>query len=201
MIDNVVSCGGNQCNINIHSENDTCPICLEKFESNDNILHMPVCKHRIHTCCELKAAQYDSRCPICRTKDPNLTTRQDDDIAMYTNLENLAEEHANKIRQYNRKRARVINKHSKLTRLKEQLKRERKNFEDKEKELEKLWMKIQRESWNNNPNILKLKYERRKYQRRTNMLCKRLEEQVEEKVGPKPDDFEFNIDFRIVQPI
>ena len=61
----------------------------------------------------------------------------------------------------------------------------------KEKELEKHWTKIQKDTWNKDPEILRLKKERMKYQRKTNLLCKKLEKELEEQVGPKPDDIMF----------
>lgn len=171
--------------------NETCPICLEPLTEHDNVLCMPVCMHKIHTMCELKAAQYDARCPVCRTKDPRLTTRTEDDVAVYNNLERLATEYDSTVRRYKRKRARVINQHSKLGRLRERLKKERKDFVSVERELERHWMKLQRESWNNNPEIVRLKNERRRYQRRSNTICKKLENELEERLGPRPDDVMF----------
>tara|TARA_B110000008_G_C16933608_1_gene549711 strand:- start:846 stop:1439 length:594 start_codon:yes stop_codon:yes gene_type:complete len=172
---------------NVCEDDDTCPICLLPFGDNDNILSMPICGHKIHTKCELKAAQYDSRCPLCRTKDPEITSRQDDDVAMYTNLENLANEHAENLRKYQRKRSRILKKHSHLGKLRDKLKSERKAYDDKERELEKHWMNIQRITWNSDPNIVRLKDERKKLQRKSNQLYRKLEKELLDKCGPKPD--------------
>ena len=172
----------------------TCPICLDEITEEDNFLCMPVCMHRIHTKCELKAAQYDSRCPVCRTKDPEITTRREDDVQMYTNLEALANQHNQYMRKDHRKRNRAINKDSALKRLKERLKRERKQYMSAEKRLEKHWIQLQKKSWNEDPEIVRLKNERKKCQRKTNKLCRQLEKEVEEKVGPKPDDIIINLE-------
>lgn len=168
---------------------DICPICLDIISDSDNFLLMPICNHKIHTLCELKAAQYDSRCPVCRTKDGSLTTRQEDDMQMYTNLERIAEEQDTEIRKYKRKRARVIRKHSRLTRLRDKLNEEKKTYNKTEKELERVWIQVQKDSWKNDEKLKKLKLERKKYQRRANSLCKKLESEVEDIVGPKPEDF------------
>tara|TARA_Y100000741_G_scaffold283984_1_gene223737 strand:- start:2726 stop:3262 length:537 start_codon:yes stop_codon:yes gene_type:complete len=170
-----------------------CPICYEDICEDDNVLCMPICLHKIHTKCGLKAAQYDTRCPICRTKDPDITTRQDDDVVMYANLERLAREHDRCIRNYNQKRTRVIKKNSKLGRIRDKLKIERNNYLQKEKELEKHWTKIQKETWKTDPEISRLKKERLKCQRKSNLLCRRLEKEIEQEVGPKPDDIMFNM--------
>lgn len=173
--------------------NDSCPICLETFEECDNTLCMPVCNHRIHTRCELKAAQYDARCPICRTKDPELTTRQDDDMNIYTTLEQVANEHDIEIRRYNRKRSRTIAKSLQLKLIRDKLNTERKKFVSKEKQLEREWARIQKHQWNHNPEIMHMKNDRKKIQRRQNALCKRLEAELTAILGPKPDDIMFNL--------
>lgn len=173
--------------------NDTCPVCLDPLNSNENLMCMPVCMHRVHTKCALKAAQYDIRCPICRTQDPEITSKQEEDAMVYTNLERLAHEYDRHIRTYNRRRARMIRKHSRLARLRDQVKHEKKMFEMKERELEREWFHVQRVSWKNHPEIVRLKNERRKMQRRTSALCKRLEGELEAEIGPRPDDLLFHI--------
>jgi len=178
----------------ITMEEELCPICLDPICTTDNVLYMPICAHKIHTKCELAAAQYDTRCPVCRTKDPDLTSKPEEEMQMFTNLEQLADEHDRFVRKYQRKRTRTINKHSKLGRIREKLKKERKAFNDVEKELEKKWVRLQKEMWNNNPDIKHLKNERKKYQRKTNCLCKKLESELEDKIGPKPDDITFHIE-------
>ena len=51
---------------------------------------MPVCKHLVHTTCALGAAQYDVRCPICRTQCPTIQTRVDDELQIFRHLEEIA---------------------------------------------------------------------------------------------------------------
>lgn len=179
---------------------ETCPICLDEIKNTDNFLYMPKCNHKVHTTCELKAAQYDVRCPICRTKDERLTTRQEDDIQLYSNLERVANEREYELKKYKRKRARVIKKNSKLTKMKEKLNEEKKNFIATERRLEILWMKLQKDCWKNDKNIQKLKNERKKHQRKTNSLWKKLDDEVENIVGPKPDDIILDINFNYLNP-
>ena len=175
------------------NNNNTCPICLDEIHESDNFLCMPVCMHKIHTKCELKAAQYDARCPVCRTKDPEITSRREDDTAIYSSLERLATEHTQHVRNYNQRRSRAINKNSALKKLRERLKNERKQYMSAEKRLESAWLQHQKRVWNSDPDIVRLKNERKKCQRKTSLLCKKFEKELEEKVGPKPDDVIFNI--------
>ena len=173
---------------------DTCPICLDYIYSTDNVLCMPVCLHKVHAKCGLAAAQYDTRCSICRTKDPDLVSKQENELEIFSNLEELANNHDRTVRQYNRKRARVINKNSRLGRLQEKFKKEKKNFHEVENDLEKKWMKLQKDSWTNDPNINQLKCDRRKAQRRSNVLSRKLEDELEKELGPKQQSFVFRID-------
>ena len=172
---------------------ETCPICLDFIHDDDNFLKMPQCFHKIHTLCALKAVKYDARCPICRTKDPELThsEAQEEHAQVYTHLERLAEEHDSMLKRYKRRRAREIKKNSRLTRLRDRLNEEKKCFVQKEKELEREWLLLQKNNWKHDKLINSLKNERKKHQRRTNSLCKRLENEIETILGPKPDDFLF----------
>jgi predicted nuclease with TOPRIM domain len=170
---------------------ETCPICLDEIKGDD-YLCMPVCQHKVHTVCELKAAQYDSRCPVCRTKHPFITSRAEDDVQHYTNMEQLVNDQEAAIVQYNRKRSRIIRNHSNLSRLREKLKKEKKTFFNKEKELEREWIQLQKNCWKTDATINKLKNERKRHQRKTNILCKKLEGEIETIMGPKPEDL-FNL--------
>lgn len=167
---------------------ENCPICLDCVEADDKSLCMPVCMHRVHTVCALKAAQYDSRCPVCRTREPTLTSRQEDDLEMYANIERIANEQEIEVRRYQQRRARVIRKHSRLRHIRDRLNDEKKRYASKEKELERTWVQMQRECWKSNEAIQRLKQERRVHQRRTNSLCKKLDNEVETILGPKPED-------------
>lgn len=157
---------------------------------------MPVCMHKIHTKCELSAAQYDTRCPLCRTTDDDILLRPNaEDITheIYSNIEHLVTEHQEEVVRYKRKKNRVIKKNSRLSKLNENLKKERKSFVMKENELVTEWTNIQKEIWMKHPQILKLKLERKKIQRKSSALCNKLEKEVEEIIGPKPNEFTFNI--------
>ena len=176
--------------------NTSCPICLEPFTENDNTLCMPVCMHKIHTKCELSAAQYDTRCPLCRTTDDDILLRPDaENITheIYSSIEHLVNEHEEEVVRYKRKRNRTIKKNSRLNTMNEKLKKEKKSFNIKEKELVTEWTSIQKEIWMKHPQIMKLKLERKKIQRKKSALCKKLEQEVEEIVGPKPNEFTLNI--------
>ena len=176
--------------------NTSCPICLEPFSDSDNTLCMPVCMHKIHTKCELSAAQYDTRCPLCRTTDDDIISKPNNEEItneIYSNIEQIVNEHEEEVSRYKRKRNKAIKKNSKLSKMNERLKKEKKSFVIKEKELVTEWASIQKEIWMKHPQISRLKLERKKIQRKQSALCKKLEKEVEDMIGPKPSDFTLNI--------
>lgn len=175
----------------------TCPICLDDIKDTDNVLQMPGCLHKIHTTCGLNAVQYDVRCPICRTQDPALNNRQEEQerviggAEVYLNIEGfeaLAREHVRQIRNYRQRRNRIINNNSKLKRLREALKREERSCIVADKEVEKEWLRIQRESWKTNPGLAAMKKERQKKVRRRSNLHRKLNKELESVLGTQPDD-------------
>jgi len=171
-------------------DDNVCPICLEIIQETDNILCMPVCGHKIHTLCELAAAQYDTRCPVCRTKDPELCTKIEEPT-IYDNIERLTRERQRIIMSYRRRRNRLIGKNTKLASLREREKQETQNLNMKNKELEQAWSSFQRKAWMENSDIGELKKERQRVLRRLSSISKALDNAVEGEIGPQPDDVIF----------
>lgn len=171
------------------SEVETCPICLEDMTEGNTVLCMPVCHHKIHTKCALANARYDVRCPICRVKHPEFVTKEDDNSTLFANIENVAREYDIMIRRYNQKRSRAFTRHPSLSHLRDKLKADRLTLKQKDKEITQEWMSFQKYHWNNDPHISQLKRERRNLMQKTNRCCQKLETQMEELVGPRPQQF------------
>ena len=160
-------------------------MCLESLQTQ-SICSLPVCGHSIHVSCMIQAAQYDIRCPVCRTCDPCIKARKDEDDP-WINITSLLANHRTEERQYNRRRARVIREDAKIRKLNERLKCEKRTFNQVEKELEKRWLSHQKRAWRFDTKINCLKEERRKQQQKTNRLHKKVEDFVIARVGPKPN--------------
>ena len=127
---------------------ESCPICLELIDENsDTFLKMPICKHRVHTHCALSAAQYDIRCPVCRAADPEIKIKEDSNIDVFQNLEQIANEHTRQMNNYKRKKRNIIKKDAKLLKIDEKIKIEKKLCIEKTKELDKKWTDCQKELW------------------------------------------------------
>merc|ERR1712226_718190 len=44
-----------------------CPICVEDFKVNDEVLELPSCKHSYHPECCIDWLKKNGTCPLCRT--------------------------------------------------------------------------------------------------------------------------------------
>ena len=168
-------------------ESEKCPVCLECMDDASAVTLMPVCKHPVHTTCALGAAQYDVRCPICRTQCPTIQTRVDDDLQIFRHLEEIASQQDTVIRRYRNKRSRIIRRDSKLGRLRDRINVERRAFMGKERELMRVWSKLQRETWMKDEVLCAIRKERRVHQRRVNDMLRRLNASVHAEIGPPPD--------------
>jgi hypothetical protein len=57
-----------QCVVRVEEEQN-CPICLKKFDQDDDLNALP-CKHEFHTECLLPWLQKTASCPLCRLDLP-----------------------------------------------------------------------------------------------------------------------------------
>jgi DNA repair exonuclease SbcCD ATPase subunit len=161
---------------------------------NDEVLclRMPICGHKIHTKCALAGAQYDTRCPVCRTKHPDFQTEEEEESHIPT-IEDFTRQHQRIMRQYNRKRRRIINNSAKLTKFDIKLKLEQKNYNKNTQHLSQKWNEIQRYIWMSDPAISELKKERKYHQQKINYLSKRLEKSITDEIGSPPQNFLFQM--------
>ena len=59
---------------NMSQDEDRCAICLEALSQGTTTAH-PGCHHRLHVACLISSAQYDARCPVCRTVGDGVALR------------------------------------------------------------------------------------------------------------------------------
>ena len=186
-------------------DDDVCPICLDPFTDDCPPLQMPVCCHQVHVRCALSAAQYDVRCPICRTRDPTIIDKHEEEThrafpptvaATTLELADLYQQHERMQRRYRQRRCATIRRHESLKRLRDRLKVENRMFTSKEKELERTWNRFQRHQWMHNEDIKKIKSERNRMQRRVHDMQKRLDRRIEDLIGEEPPSL-FDIRFEI----
>lgn len=170
----------------IHSQHDTCPVCLESL-NDQPFLCMPVCKHPIHISCALGAAQYDVRCPVCRTKDPLIETKQDRETRMFTQLEEYATQQENLVNQYQRRRTNIIRKNPSLQKMRNRMRENERHFSKLDKELDRTWSKLQRRMWMEHETILDIKRRRNKARTRYNVDRRKLDSRLVPLIGDAPE--------------
>lgn len=148
---------------------------------------MPVCKHRVHVKCALSAAQYDLRCPVCRTRDPALESKQERETRIFSQLQEYAVQREATVQRYQRRRAAVVRTHDSLKKLRDRIKNETRQFMKIERELEKAWFKLQRHAWMHDSTIKDIKNQRRKQQRRVSALTRRMNARLVPYIGEMPE--------------
>lgn len=169
---------------------DLCPICLADMPDDAATLRMPVCGHLIHTTCALSAAQYDVRCPVCRTRDPSIETKTDRETRIFSQLEEYATRQDELVRTYKRRRAQVIRRHDSLKRLRDRARDEKRSFALIDIELDREWVRLQRDAWINNETIKDIKNRRRRQQRRLSDINRRLNQRLYPLLGTPPESIE-----------
>lgn len=169
---------------------DDCPICLAPLSHPEQVMHMPVCGHCIHTTCALSAAQYDVRCPVCRTRDPSIESKTDRETRIFSQLEEYASRQEQLVRSYKKRRAAAIRRRASLKKMRNRFRDEKKKFADLNTELDRAWIRIQRDRWSNDETLKEIKLRRRRQQRRMYLANKRLNARLHPLVGSPPETIE-----------
>ena len=166
-----------------------CPICLDELNLESEILRMPICGHKVHTVCALSAAQYDIRCPICRSQHPDCVSIRDRENNILTQYQGLTDLQDVIQRRYRRRRNLAVRNSPKLQKIRERIKRIKQEYIQTDHDLDREWMRFQKYAWKNDPMITECREARRKQQRRFSDLNRTLERKLEDRIGHPPVDF------------
>ena len=131
----------------------SCPVCQDVFTHQDNVCKMPVCHHTIHVSCALNAAQYDVRCPLCRTSDPSIVPKDQADDELLQEYEEYAVQTARLIRNYRQRQYRAIRRSPALTQKRTQLRDAHQKFRDAHADTARETTIIMRRTWNEHPDL------------------------------------------------
>mgnify|MGYP001971045742 CR=1 FL=1 len=172
------------------NEANDCPVCLAPLSDPATTMQMPICGHCIHTTCALSAAQYDVRCPVCRTKDPSIESRLERETRIFAQLEEYAARQARLVRSYKRRRAALTRRHASLKKMRNQVREEKKKFSELNTELDRTWIRVQRDRWRNDATIEDIKLRRRRQQRRVHAVSRRLKGRLYSVLGTPPESME-----------
>lgn len=171
------------------AECQNCPICFEEMNDVTTYCKLPSCNHTIHIKCLIQASQYDIRCPVCRSSDPDVKSKRENELSTLDQLEEIIENHRTEERRYQRRRCNLLRNNERYRKINDKLKNEKKTFENIDKELDKRWLSKQKKTWKHDSKINKLKNERRRQQQKTKRIARTLERFCEEKLGPRPNSF------------
>lgn len=160
---------------------DVCPVCLDPLTESDT-LRLPGCEHVIHVSCALSCAQYDSRCPICRSV--TVAPRPQEDI--FSHFEEELNERLASYRLYRARRGRVIRRRDSLKRIRDRLRDANRAYASADKNLDRAWSKTVRHIWNTDDNINALKKERQRCQRKRSRYERQLRNRLESLIGEEP---------------
>ena len=163
-------------------DDDCCAICLDPIE-NDSFIIMPVCKHKFHSHCMISAAQYDIRCPTCRTQDTRIRSKDEFANRYFADVEDFFNERKIIHRRYQQKRRRAINKNEYLKKIQQQLREQKQQFDSVTKILEKKWSNLQKDVWKNDESLNVLRQERKQLNRKLNNLQRKLDTNIKRIIG------------------
>lgn len=184
---------------------DICPICLEAIDtSSKDSLFWPSCNHKVHTLCALNAAQYDVRCPMCRTLDEKIKVRDssleeggeedsDDSENFLETVERMILEHERNMKNYKSKRYRLIRSDEKMKKLHTKVQESDRILRTFDRDLDREWSSLQKTMWNTNKKICSLRNHRKTALRRNGYFNRRLDAEVEKRIGSPPEPPSINL--------
>lgn len=168
------------------AEGEVCPVCLECLAERP-LLRMPVCQHPIHVTCALGAAQYDVRCPVCRTQDPTIETKQDRDTRLFDQLEEYAQQQERIASRHQRRRADVIRTHPSLSKIRNRMRENERLFVKLDKELDRTWSRLQRRMWSEHETVVDMRRQRNRARNRYNADRRKLDARLAPLIGEAPE--------------
>jgi hypothetical protein len=157
------------------------------MEHEITILNMPGCNHKVHVSCALTAAQYDVRCPVCRTQHESIEVRGEPDRQLFNQIEDYAVRQEENVRRYKRRRATAIRTNKSLKKLNDNLRIAQRLFTQSDIDLDRVWVRQQRYMWANDVTIQMMKKKRRLYQQRVASNRRRLNARLEPLIGDIPE--------------
>lgn len=166
---------------------DQCPVCIEAVAFGENRMCMPQCGHVVHTTCALNAAQYDVRCPVCRAQDPRLEPRQSGESRILAQVNEYARAHRQHVREYNRRKNNIMRRSTSMRKLRDDLKKERRELCGLEKTLGRTWMNIQKAAWATDADLQALKNRRKRQLRKVSTMQRRYDQLLVPLLGEAPE--------------
>lgn len=168
-----------------------CSICLEVIEENQASCTLS-CNHVFHTSCMLNAAQYDLRCPMCRTLSENVLPRNENttaDIPILDLNSTILNTFMRERRNYRNKRNRTIRNDMQLKKMNDICKSIHKDLQYLDNQLTTTWNKKTKELWKMDTTIQEMRAEHEKKRRKYNRLSRKINKEVRDRIGEETYTF------------
>lgn len=171
-----------------------CAICCDDIDGDDVCL--PGCNHRFHTACILTAAQYDSKCPVCRQLPVGVQLRAHSTIERVVSIVYLdvnrveedggAQEARTAWRRYRVRRRRFLNKNHTVLDAFNRLTDVRKDVILTAEDAEREYKQGCREVWRTNPVVRRHMAKLTRLRRQERRLQKQVHDALLDGIGPEP---------------
>ena len=169
-------------------EEDLCCVCMEALGTND-VAPMPGCAHRLHVACLINCAQYDARCPVCRTvgegvvpKAETTTTAVGTTYVLNLDLQEVQREW----RRYTDRRRRVLRQRPALGDKVRRLRELRTQVNRAYEATQRVHDRKCRQVWREDHEVRAARVEMERLRRRERRLEHIVDAELEELLGPEP---------------
>ena len=176
-----------------------CVVCMESLATHPSV-GMPECGHMVHVHCLVSAAQYDPRCPACRTVGRHVRVRDFaagtsstatgpslDSLLSWDQLDTEYVAWHEARRRYAARRRRVLRRRPDLHEIYVALRDVQRLAKRETSALDRVYQRECRVAWRTHPDVLARRESLRKLQRREATLKSSLRE-LDEELGPEPED-------------
>lgn len=177
---------------------DVCAVCMDDLASRPTA-QMPGCSHRLHVICMINCAQYDARCPVCRSVGEGVilrpppvqvsaaaTTVHIDFDDLEEDLREAQEAMARQWRRYTARRRRVLRQRPYLSDRIAKLKQLREDMTHEYDAANRAYDRRCRDAWRTDPEVKQHRDALARLRRRERRLEQQLEAELEELLGPEP---------------
>jgi len=184
----------------------TCAVCLDDVAVDDALV-LPGCGHVMHRACALTAAQYDTRCPVCRrvpdgvvrvspSERNDVRTRAIDERVLYVTTLTWNDDDDDDDdgdlerawRRYRTRRRRCLNREPLLRDAYKRLQELERTMQRETTMLEREFQRRCRELWRTDPDVRARVADLTRMRRRELRLHRVVHTELRERIGPAPSE-------------
>jgi len=167
-------------------EEDLCCVCMDPLGDAQSVARMPGCTHRLHVTCLINCAQYDARCPVCRTVGegivPKPVTTPPASVTLVFDVDEMEREW----RRYTARRRRVLRQRPALGDKVRKLRGLRVDVTRAFAETQRVYDRKCRAAWRDDPEVRAARTHMDRLRRRERRLEHDVDAELEDVLGPEP---------------